>query len=103
MAIDSATRWVFIAIYRNKTDINARRFLRDQEPAYPIHIRTILTDNGKEFTDRFFGLRKRPATGQHEFDTLCSTLGLEHRLTPTRSPQTNGMAERFNSRIGEIL
>jgi len=91
VAIDRATRRVFIAIYRNKTAANARRFLRDLERACPIRIRTILTDNGKEFTDRLFGLRKRAATGQHEFDTLCSALGIEHRLTPPRSPQTNGM------------
>ena len=48
-------------------------------------------------------LRKRAATGQHEFDTLCSTLGIEHRLTPPRSPQTNGMVERFNGRIEDVL
>ena len=91
VAIDRASRWVFIAVYRNKTAANARRFLRDLERACPIHIRTILTDNGKEFTDHLFGLRKRVATGQHEFGILCSTLGIEHRLTPPRSPQTNGM------------
>ena len=47
VAIDRATRWVFIAIYPNKTAANARRFLRDLERACPIRIRTILTDNGK--------------------------------------------------------
>ena len=40
---------------------------------------------------------------KHEFDTLCSTLSIEHRLTPPRSPQTNGMVERFNGRIEEVL
>ena len=63
MAIDRATRWVFIRIFKAKTAANARRFLRDLEHACPIRIRTILTDNGKEFTDRLFGLRKRAATG----------------------------------------
>ncbi len=38
--------------------------------------------SGKEFTDRLFGLRKRAATGQHEFDQLCGELGIEHRLAP---------------------
>jgi len=71
VAIDRATRWVFIRVYNNKTAANARRFLRDLERACPIRIRTILTDNGKEFTDRLFGLRKRSATGEHEFDRLC--------------------------------
>jgi transposase InsO family protein len=103
VAIDRATRWVFIGIYNNKTAANARRFLRDLERACPLRIRTILTDNGKEFTDRLFGLRKRAATGKHEFDTLCSELGIDHRLTPPQSPQTNGMVERFNGRIEDVL
>ena len=98
-----ATRWVFIRVFKSKTAANARRFLRDLERACPIRIRTVLTDNGKEFTDRLFGLRKREATGRHEFDQLCADLGIEHRLAPPQHPQTNGMVERFNGRIEEVL
>ena len=58
---------------------------------------------GKEFTDRLFGMRKRSATGKHEFDKLCAELGIKHRLTPPKSPQTNGMVERFNGRIEDVL
>jgi len=103
IAIDRATRWVFIRIYNSKTAANARRFLRDLEWACPRRIRTILTDNGKEFIDRLFGLRKRFATGKHEFDLLCSDLGIEHRLAPPQHPQTNDMVEIFNGRIEEVL
>jgi len=103
VAIDRATRWVFIRIYNSKTAANARRFLRDLERACMMRIRTILTDNGKEFTDRLFGLRKRAQSGQHDFDRLCTELDIEHRLTPPRSPQTNGMVERFNGRIEDVL
>ena len=111
-----ATRWVFIRIYKSKTAANARRFLRDLDRACPIRIRTILTDNGKEFTDRLFGLRKRSPTGRHEFDQLCTDLGIEHSLSPPMHPQTNGIplgdcmqspagqrVERFNGRIEEVL
>ncbi len=103
VAIDRATRWVFIRIFKAKTAANARRFLRDLERACPMRIRTILTDNAKEFTDRLFGLRKRAPTGEHEFDKLCADLDIDHRLTPPKSPQTNGMVERFNGRIEEVL
>ena len=41
--------------------------------------------------------------GNHEFDHLCTELGIEHRLTPPKSPQTNGMVERFNGRIDALL
>ncbi len=85
------------------TAANARRFLRDLHRACPIRIARILTDNGKEFTDRLFASRARAASGTHEFDLLCAEFGIEHRLTPPKSPQTNGMVERFNGRISDVL
>ena len=42
-------------------------------------------------------------SGKHEFDTLCAALEIEHRLTPSRSPQTNDMVERFNGCIEDVL
>ncbi len=129
VAIDRATRWVFIRIYNSKTAANARRFLRDLERTCPIQIRTILTDRaigtplvretmarGREFTDRLFGLRKRAATGKHAFDQLCADPGIDHRLAPPQHPQSetdqetlrgavfpaNGRIERFNGRIEEV-
>ncbi len=36
VAIDRATRWVFVRIYSRKTAANARRFLRDLERACPL-------------------------------------------------------------------
>lgn len=102
VAIDRATRWVFVQIKSNKTATAAKAFLNALEKASPCHIRTILTDNGSEFTDRLFNKQKQ-ASGEHEFDQLCAALGIEHRLTKPRSPQTNGMVERFNGRISDVL
>ncbi len=45
----------------------------------------------------------RVPTGEHAFDQLCTKLGIEHRLTKPRTPQTNGMVERFNGRISDVL
>ncbi len=103
VAIDRATRRVFVRIHPAKTAANARRFLRDLERAAPMRITRVLTDNGREFTDRLFGLRRRAATGNHEFDRLCAGFGIEHRLAPPMRPQTNGMVERFNGRIEDVL
>ncbi|MDN0085246.1 IS481 family transposase [Crenobacter sp. SG2305] len=102
VAIDRATRWVFVQIKPNKTAAAAKAFLNALQKATPCHIRTILTDNGSEFTDRLFNKQKQ-ASGEHEFDQLCAALGIEHRLTKPRSPQTNGMVERFNGRISDVL
>ncbi|MCC6580485.1 MAG: transposase, partial [Phycisphaeraceae bacterium] len=103
VAIDRATRRVFVRLYPAQTAANARRFLRDLQRAAPMTITRVLTDNGKAFTGRLFGLRRRAASGQHEFDLLCAEPGIEHRLTPPMRPQTNGMVERFNGRIGDVL
>ena len=90
-------------MYRHKTAANAWRFLGDLERTRPIRIRTILTDYGKASTDRLFGLRWHALTRQRAFEMLCSTLGIEYRLIPPRAPQTNGMVERFNGRIEDVL
>ncbi len=87
----------------SKSAANARKFLTALHEACPIKIKHILTDNGKEFTDRLFASRARVPTGEHEFDQLCTELGIEHRLTKPRTPQTNGMVERFNGRISDVL
>lgn len=63
----------------------------------------MLTDNGKEFTDRLFASRERNPSGNHQFDQLCQELGIEHHLTRPRTAQTNGMVERFNGSIADVL
>ena len=103
VAIDRATRWVFIDIKQHKTAASAKAFLAAVRKAAAFRIHTILTDNGKEFTDRLFGSRTRQPTGEHEFDQLCQALGIEHRLTKPRTPKTNGMVERFNGRLSQVL
>jgi transposase InsO family protein len=61
-----------------------------------------LTDNGSQFTDRFVTKDKKPS-GEHAFDKACTAMAVEHRLAPPRHRQTNGMVERFNGRINELL
>jgi len=68
-----------------------------------MRITRVPTDNGREFTDRRFGRRRRAPTGNHDFDRLCAELGIEHRLAPPMRPQTSGMVERFNGRIEDVL
>ncbi len=50
----------------------------------------VLTDNGKQFTDRF-GKR-----GEVLFDKICRKNGITHRLTEPASPNQNGKVERFH-------
>jgi transposase InsO family protein len=102
VAIDRATRWVFVQI-KKQDSCQCGPFLKALHKACPIKITKLLTDNGKEFTDRLFASRERAPSGNHEFDQLCQELGIEHRLTKPRTPKTNGMVERFNGRISDVL
>jgi transposase InsO family protein len=86
-----------------KPQPTAAGFSKELSRACPLKIRRILTDNGKEFTDRLFALRRREPTGRHEFDKLCAELDIEHRLTKPRSLQIQGRVERFNDRIADVL
>ena len=103
VAIDRATRWVFMEIRASKSAGSARAFLKNLIKKVPFVISKILTDNGKEFTDRFCATGERKPTGNHLFDQECSAHNIVHRLIKPRHPQTNGMVERFNGRIEEII
>jgi len=103
VAIDRATRWVFIAIKSHKTAVAAGSFLSAVAKAAPMRLRTLITDNGREFTDSAFGQWAKDASDKHGFDALCRALGIEHRFTNSKHPQTNDMVERFNGRIAQPL
>ena len=102
VAIDRATRWVFLRIYADQGEDSSVDFLNRLHDAAPMKIEKVLTDNGSQFTDRFTS-KKREPSGRHKFDVRCKALAIEHRLCPPRHPQTNGMVERFNGRIGQLV
>ena len=102
VAIDRATRWVFLKVYPDQSEQSSADFLRVLEQASAVKIEKVLTDNGSQFTDRFTSKKKKPS-GKHCFDKQCKALGIEHRLTPPRTPQMNGMVERFNGRVAEVI
>ena len=88
VAIDRASRWVYREIMPDKSAESAARLLKNLNKASPCNISKVLTDKGKEFTDRFDN-------------------DIEHRLTKPRHRQTNGMVERFHGgrewQIEEVL
>ena len=93
-AIDRASRWVYFEIQPDKSAATAAGLLERLRAKAPFRTRTLLTDNGKEFTDRFGATGAREPTGQHRFDRTCAQHGIDHRLTKLQHPQTNGMIER---------
>jgi transposase InsO family protein len=101
VAIDRATRWVFVPSRPTRQQPVPGPFSCPAQ-GLPDQDHKLLTDNGKEFTDRCLPAGSAPS-GNHEFDQLCQELGIEHRLTKPRTPRTNGMVERFNGRIADVL
>ncbi|WP_330468558.1 IS481 family transposase [Micromonospora zamorensis] len=57
----------------------------------------LLTDNGKQFTDRF------GKGGEVLFDRICRENGIVHRLTQPASPTTTGKVERFHQTLRREL
>jgi transposase InsO family protein len=107
VAIERATRYVYLEIHERRDADTAAGFLTRLCDGLPFPIHTLLTDNGSEFTDRFaVDMKGKPAgkpSGNHPFDRVCAANGILHRLTRPFHPQTNGMVERFNRRLAEAL
>lgn len=107
VAIDRATRYVYLEIHPKRDAATAEGFLTRLLVHFPHRIHTILTDNGSEFTDRFaVDMKNKPRdrpSGRHPFDLVCAKHEIDHRLTRPYRPQTNGMVERFNRRIGDAI
>ena len=107
VAIDRATRYVYLEIHPRRDAETAAGFLARFLAHFPHPVHTILTDNGSEFTDRFaVDMKDKPhdrPSGRHPFDLVCADSHIEHRLTKPFHPQTNGLVERFNRRIAEAI
>jgi transposase InsO family protein len=89
--IDCHSRYAFGRLYTSKVPVTAVHILNtDVIPFFESHgtpIRTILTDNGREFCGR---------PDQHPFELFLQLEEIEHRTTPIRRPQSNGYVERLH-------
>jgi transposase InsO family protein len=103
VAIVRATRWVYLERLPDKSAERATAFLKRLIAAAPFKLRTLLTDNVKEFTDHSSATGERKPTRRHPLDRLCAEQHIAHRLVKPARPQSNGMVERFNGRIAEVL
>ena len=98
VAIDRATRLIYIEVHDNKKAETAAKFLEKALEFFPFKIEKVLTDNGKEFTlDNHKGNSESNLTWA--FDLVCDAYNIEHRKTRPYTPQTNGMVEKSNDTI----
>jgi IS30 family transposase len=107
VAIDRATRYVYLEIHPKRDAETSAGFLERFLAHFPHAVHTILTDNGSEFTDRFaVDMKNKPKdkpSGRHPFDRICAKQRIHHRLIRPYHPQTNGLVERFNRRIVDAI
>ena len=81
-------------LYKTKTPITAADMLNDK--VLPFHeehdlpVLRILTDRGTEYCGR---------ADRHDYQLFLAINDIEHTKTKVRSPQTNGICERFHKTI----
>jgi len=85
VAIDDATRLVYVEVLEDEKAVTAVGFLRRAVAhfaAFGIRVERLMTDNGNAYRSAVHAL-------------ACKALGIKHLRTRPYRPRTNGKAERF--------
>lgn len=105
-AIDSASRWRRLEIYDDFGNGAALAFLEKIIAIAPFRVRTVKTDNGSSFTNRYTGYQKSadPLNPRlHPFDLKCQRLNIIHYLIDPGKPAQNGKVERSHRTDQEMF
>ena len=92
--IDTYAKIAQAKLYKTKTPITAADMLNDK--VLPFHeehglpVLRILTDRGTEYCGR---------ADRHDYQLFLAINDIEHTRTKVKSPQTNGICERFHKTI----
>src|SRR6267378_4656759 len=91
--IDTYAKVAFAKLYDRKTPITAAEILNDRVvpfyDEYGIRLSRMLTDRGTEFC----------GSQSHEYELYLAVDDIDHTRTKTKSPQTNGICERFHRTV----
>jgi transposase InsO family protein len=89
--LDTYTKVAFAKLYDRKTPLVAADLLNDRViPFFDEHgvpLNRILTDRGTEYCG---------APERHEYELYLAVENIDHTRTKVKSPQTNGIVERFH-------
>ncbi len=92
--IDTYSKVGFAKLYDQKTAITAADLLNDRVIAFfeehEVPLLRVLTDRGTEYCG---------GPERHEYELYLAVENIDHTRTKTKSPQTNGICERFNKTI----
>jgi len=91
--IDTYAKVAFAKLYDRKTPITAAEILNDRVvpfyDEYGIRLCRVLTDRGTEFC----------GSESHEYELYLAVEDIDHTRTKAKSPQTNGICERFHRTV----
>lgn len=94
--IDTYSKVAFAKVYDRKHALIAADMLNDRVipfyEEYGVRLLRVLTDRGTEYCG---------ARDHHEFELYLALEDIDHTRTKARSPQTNGICERFNRTVQE--
>jgi transposase InsO family protein len=92
--IDTYTKVAFAKLYDRKTPLTAADLLNDRVlPFFDTHdvkLCRVLTDRGTEYCGN---------PERHEYELYLAVEDVDHTRTKTKSPQTNGIVERFHKTV----
>ena len=92
--IDTYAKVGFAKLYTDKTPITAADLLNDRVlpffAAHDIPLTRILTDRGTEYCG---------TPDRHPYELYLALEDIDHTRTKAKSPQTNGICERFNKTL----
>jgi transposase InsO family protein len=92
--LDTYTKLAFAKLYDRKTPLVAADLLNDRViPFFDEHgvmLQRVLTDRGTEYCG---------APERHEYELYLAVENIDHTRTKVKSPQTNGIVERFHRTV----
>src|SRR6186713_879043 len=92
--IDTYSKVAFAKLYDRKTPITAAEILNDRVlPFFEGHgvaLSRVLTDRGTEYCGN---------PEHHDYELYLAVEDIDHTRTKTKSPQTNGIVERFHKPV----
>ena len=92
--IDAYSKVTFAKLYDRKTPITAADLLNDRVVPFfdekEVKLSRVLTDRGTEYCGN---------PEHHEYELYLAVEDIDHSRTKTKSPQTNGIAERFHKTV----
>ena len=92
--VDTYSKVAFAKLYDRKTPITAADLLNDRVLPFfdekEVKLTRVLTDRGTEYCGN---------PEHHEYELYLAIEDIDHSRTKTKSPQTNGICERFHKTV----